>query len=288
METLRRPAGLPPHLDVDETVVMGVLNVTPDSFSDGGAHDGTEDAIAHGRLLASQGAAVIDVGGESTRPGADRVDEDEELRRVVPVVRALAADGHVVSVDTMRASVAAASIEAGALIINDVSAGQADPDMGAQVARSRTALGTPAVFVAMHWRGHSDVMTNLVDYADVVRDSAAELASRLHALREAGVEDRFLVVDPGLGFSKTGEQSWEVLADWDAIAGHGLPILIGASRKRFLGALEVDRDAATAAVSAYSAEHGAWAVRVHEVPGSLAAVRVGDRLRRARAARSPR
>lgn len=288
METLRRPAGLPSHLDVDETLVMGVLNVTPDSFSDGGAHHGVEDAIAHGRLLASQGAAIIDVGGESTRPGAPRVDEDEELRRVVPVVRALAADGHVISVDTMRSSVAAASIEAGALIINDVSAGLADEDMGAQAARLRTALGTPPVYIAMHWRGHSDVMTGLVDYVDVARDSAAELADRLDTLREAGVEDRFLVVDPGLGFSKTGEQNWEVLADWEAIAGHALPVLIGASRKRFLGALDVDRDAATAAVSAYSAEHGAWAVRVHEVPGSLAAVRVGNRLRRARAARSTR
>lgn len=288
MDTLRRPAGLPAHLEVEETLVMGVLNVTPDSFSDGGAHAGTAEAIAHGRMLASQGAAIIDVGGESTRPGAERVDEDEELRRVVPVVRALAADGHVISVDTMRASVAAASIEAGALIINDVSAGLADPGMGRQAAGLRTRLGTPPVVIAMHWRGHSDVMTGLTQYTDVARDSAGELAEHLRALREAGVEDHFLVVDPGLGFSKTGEQNWEVLADWEAMAAHGLPILIGASRKRFLSALDVDRDAATAAVSAYSAEHGAWAVRVHEVPGSLAAVRVGDRLRRARAARSAR
>ena len=284
----RRPAGLPSQLDGQGTLVMGILNVTPDSFSDGGEHSGTAEAVTHGRLLAAQGAAIIDVGGESTRPGAPRVEEDEELRRVVPVVRALAEDGHVLSVDTMRASVAAACVEAGALIVNDVSAGLADAEMGRVAARLRTRLGTPPVFVAMHWRGHSDVMTGLADYADVARDSAAELAERLHALREAGVEDRFLVVDPGLGFSKTGEQNWEVLAHWEAIAEHGLPILIGASRKRFLGTLDVDRDAATAAVSAYSAEHGAWAVRVHEVPGSLAAVRVGDRLRRARAARSRR
>jgi dihydropteroate synthase len=132
----------------------------------------------------------------------------------------------------------------------------------------------------MHWRGHSDVMNDLAHYGDVARDSAAELDERLAALREAGVEDRFLVADPGLGFSKSGEQNWELLADWDTLAGHGLPVLIGASRKRFVSALGVDRDAATAAISAYSAEHGAWAVRVHEVPGNLAAVRVGDRLRR--------
>ena len=277
---VRRPAGLPERLDEQGTLVMGVLNVTPDSFSDGGAHDAPPAAIAHGHRLVAQGAAIVDVGGESTRPGAPRVDEEEELRRVLPVVSALAAEDVVVSVDTMRASVAAASVEAGALIVNDVSAGRADVDMGGQAARLRTRLGTPPVFIAMHWRGHSDVMNELAVYEDVARDSAAELAERLTALREAGVEDRFLVADPGLGFSKTGEQNWEVLAGWDAIASHGLPILIGASRKRFVGALGVDRDLATAAISAFSAEHGAWAVRVHEVASSVAAVRVGDRLRR--------
>src|SRR5699024_2228527 len=278
----RRPAGLP-DVPVDEgTLVMGVLNVTPDSFSDGGAHAAPPAAIAHGRRLVSEGASIVDVGGESTRPGAPRVDEDEELRRVLPVVSALAAEDVVVSVDTMRASVAAASVEAGALIVNDVSAGRADTDMGREAARLRTRLGTPPVLIAMHWRGHSDVMNDLTDYEVVARDSAAELAERLARLREAGVEDRFLVADPGLGFSKTGEQNWEVLADWEAMASHGLPILIGASRKRFVSSLGVDRDAATAAISAYSAEHGAWAVRVHEVPSNLAAVRVGDRLRRSR------
>ena len=276
----RRPDGLPAHLDVEETLVMGVLNVTPDSFSDGGEHDDAPAAVAHGRRLVAQGAAIVDVGGESTRPGAPRVDEEEELRRVLPVVSALAADDVVVSVDTMRATVAAASIEAGALIVNDVSAGRADVDMGREAARLRTRLGTPPVFIAMHWRGHSDVMNELAVYEDVARDSAAELAERLDALREAGVEDRFLAVDPGLGFSKTGEQNWDVLGDWEALASHRLPILVGASRKRFVGALGVDRDQATAAISAYSAERGAWAVRVHEVPSTLAAVRVGDRLRR--------
>lgn len=280
MSTSLRPDGLPFPSDGDDTLVMGVLNVTPDSFSDGGAHDTPAAAIAHGRRLVEQGASIVDVGGESTRPGAPRVDEDEELRRVLPVVAALSAEDIVVSVDTMRASVAAASVEAGALIVNDVSAGRADVDMGTGAARLRTRLGTPPVFIAMHWRGHSDVMNELAVYEDVAHESAGELAERLDALREAGVEDRFLVADPGLGFSKTGEQNWQVLADWEAIASHGLPILIGASRKRFVSALGVDRDLATAAISTYSAQHGAWAVRVHDVVPSVAAVRVGDALRR--------
>ncbi|MFC0674085.1 dihydropteroate synthase [Brachybacterium hainanense] len=277
-----RPAGLPDALDVPGTLVMGVLNVTPDSFSDGGRHFETAAAIEHGRRLAREGAAIIDIGGESTRPGAPRVDEEEELRRVVPVIRALAAEGHVISVDTMRASVAAAAVAEGALIINDVSAGLADVDMGTGAARLRTRRGTPPAFIAMHWRGHSDVMNALTDYEDVARDSAAELATRLEALREAGVDEEYLIADPGLGFSKTGEQNWQILADWEALRRSGLPILIGASRKRFVSALGVDRDAATAAISAISAQHGAWAVRVHEVPSSVAAVAVGNRLREAR------
>lgn len=275
---IRRPCGLPRDLEREETLVMGILNVTPDSFSDGGAHDDLERALAHGRLLARQGAAIIDVGGESTRPGAERVSEAEELRRVIPVVAALAGEGIAVSVDTMRAAVAAESVAAGALIINDVSAGQADPAMAATAAEARTRLGAPPVFVAMHWRGHSDVMNALDSYEDVARDSARELAAQLDALRAAGVEDELLVIDPGLGFSKSGEQNWEVLRDWEAMRSHSLPILIGASRKRFLGALDVDRDAATAAVTTYSALHEAWAVRVHEVPGSVAAARVAGRV----------
>ncbi len=278
----RVPRGLPEQISGDATVVMGILNVTPDSFSDGGQHATEETAIAHGRALTAQGAGIIDVGGESTRPGAQRVDAAEEMRRVIPVVRALSAEGIAVSVDTMRAQVAEASIEAGALIINDVSGGAADPAMGTTAARLRTRLGFPPVMVAMHWRGHSDVMNDLTDYADPARDSARELAERLDALREAGVEDDFLVADPGLGFSKTGEQNWQILADWEAMDAHGLPLLIGASRKRFVAALGVDRDQATAAISAYSAQQGAWAVRVHEVPSSVAAVMVGDALRRHR------
>jgi dihydropteroate synthase len=256
---------------------MGVLNVTPDSFSDGGEHFETTAAIAHGKQLAADGAQIVDVGGESTRPGAPRVAEAEELRRVIPVVRSLAEDGIVVSVDTMRAAVASAAVEAGALIVNDVSAGLADADMGTMAATLRTTRGTPPVFVAMHWRGHSDVMNDLTDYEDVARDSAAELEDRLAALRAAGVRDEYLVVDAGLGFSKTGEQNWDVLGDWDAMSSHGLPVLLGASRKRFLGALEVDRDAATAAITTIATLHGAWAVRVHEVPANRAAVAVATR-----------
>lgn len=276
----RIPAGLPEDVGGGTTAVMGVLNVTPDSFSDGGEHFETSAAIAHGRRLVDQGADMVDVGGESTRPGAPRVDEGEELRRVIPVIRALASQGIVVSVDTMRASVAAASVEAGALIVNDVSAGRADQDMGTVAATLRTARGTPPVFIAMHWRGHSDVMNALTDYEDVAHDSAAELDQRLDALREAGVDDDYLVVDPGVGFSKTGDQNWEVLGDWETMQAHGLPLLIGVSRKRFLSTLGVDRDDATAALTTISTLHDAWAVRVHDVPKNRAAVAVATRYRR--------
>lgn len=276
-----RPAGLPPHLPEDSTLLMGIVNVTPDSFSDGGAHATTEEAIAHGRLLLRQGAHILDIGGESTRPGAHRVSEEEELRRVLPVVQALASDGAVISVDTMRASVAEATIAAGALIINDVSGGLADARMAQVCARSRTALGQPPVSIVMHWRGHSDVANTLTDYDDAARDSAAELAARLDAFREAGVPEEHLVADPGLGFSKTAQQNWEVFADWEAMRAHGLPILIGTSRKRFLRTLEMDRDEATAASSAIAAAHGAWAVRVHNVPASSPAVAVGSAFFRA-------
>lgn len=283
--TRRVPEGLPARLREDRTCVMGILNVTPDSFSDGGEHDTLPAALAHARRLIAEGADLIDVGGESTRPGAARVSVEEELDRVLPVVRALAADGVAVSVDTMRAEVAAATVRAGALIINDVSAGRADAAMGRTAAELRTSQGTPPVFVAMHWRGHSDVMNSLAQYTDPAADSARELAQSLDALREAGVQDEVLVADPGLGFSKDAEQNWRILADWQAMESHRLPLLIGASRKRFLSALDVDRDAATHAVSAYAAEHGAWAVRVHDVPGTVAAVRVGDRLHALRGAR---
>jgi dihydropteroate synthase len=272
-----RPEGLPAELAQDRTLVMGILNVTPDSFSDGGRHLRPEDALAHADRMLAQGADIIDVGGESTRPGAERVEEAEELRRVVPVVRELGRRGIAVSVDTMRASVARAVIDAGALIINDVSAGLADPEMPEVMASSRTRLGTPPVVIAMHWRGHSDVMNGFARYDDVPRDVAGELADRLTALRAAGVEDAQLVADPGLGFAKTGEQDWEVLGDWSALRSHGLPLLIGASRKRFLASLGGDRDIATAALTTICALEGAWAVRVHDVPASVSAIAVASR-----------
>lgn len=278
---IQRPAGLPDHLPTTTTLLMGILNVTPDSFSDGGEHYATDEAIEHGRRLLRQGAHILDVGGESTRPGADRVSAEEELRRVVPVVRALAADGAVISVDTMRASVAEATIEAGALIINDVSGGLADARMTQVCAQMRTRIGLPPVSIVMHWRGHSDVANTLTDYDDAARDSAAELAARLDAFREAGVPEEHLVVDPGLGFSKTAQQNWEVFADWEVMRAHGLPILIGTSRKRFLRTLEMDRDEATAASSAIAAAHGAWAVRVHDITSSRPAAAVGSAFFRA-------
>ncbi|MEV8094224.1 dihydropteroate synthase [Kitasatospora sp. NPDC085879] len=268
--------GLP---TLDRCAVMGVVNVTPDSFSDGGLWLDPAAAVAHGLRLTAQGADLIDVGGESTRPGAQRVTEAEELRRVVPVVRELAAAGAVVSVDTMRASVAAAALEAGARLVNDVSGGLADPAMAEVVA----ATGAP--FVVMHWRGQSADMDSLAVYDDVVADVTAELTARVGALLAAGVKEEQLVLDPGLGFAKTSEHNWALLGRLDALIALGRPVLVAASRKRFLGTLLANpesgelrparqRDDATAAISVLSARAGAWAVRVHDVAGTADAVRV--------------
>jgi dihydropteroate synthase len=256
------------------TLIMGVVNVTPDSFSDGGKWFDQDAAIEHGLELVAEGADLVDVGGESTRPGAARVEPDEEVRRVVPVVRELAGRGIRVSVDTMRAATAVAAVEAGAEIINDVSAGLADAAMAPIVAE------TGALYVAMHWRGHSDRMDSLAEYGDVAVDVRDELAARIDALAAAGVASDRLILDPGLGFSKRGQQNWELLGRLDVLAELGLPILIGASRKRFLGALlpddadMVERDLPTAVVSVLSAQSGAWAVRVHDVRGTRRALDV--------------
>jgi dihydropteroate synthase len=253
---------------------MGVVNVTPDSFSDGGRWFDADAAIAHGLELVADGADIVDVGGESTRPGAARVEPDEELRRVVPVIRELTTRGIHVSVDTMRAATAAAAVEAGAEIINDVSAGLADAAM------ARIAAESGARYVAMHWRGHSDRMDDLAEYRDVAVEVRDELARRVDALVAAGVAHDRIILDPGLGFAKRGEQNWELLARLDVLAALGMPLLIGASRKRFLGALLPDgapveeRDLPTAVISALSAQAGAWGVRVHDVRSTRIALGV--------------
>lgn len=259
-------------------LVMGVINVTPDSFSDGGRWLDPHAAIDHGQALLEQGADILDVGGESTRPGAGRIDAAEERRRVLPVIKALAAAGAAVSIDTMRSDVAAAALDAGAVMVNDVSGGLADPGMLRLVA----ARGCP--YVAMHWRGHSDVMQSLTSYGDVVVDVAAELGARRGVLLDAGVPADRLVLDPGLGFAKTAEHNWQLLARLEEIVRLGSPILVGASRKRFLGLLLAGadgepapmsrRDAATAATTVIAASAGAWCVRVHDVRSSADAVRV--------------
>ena len=265
--------------DPGRTLVMGILNITPDSFSDGGEFVAAEAAVAHGHELLAQGADLIDVGGESTRPGAVRVDTAGELARVVPVIRELAAAGAFVSVDTMRADVARAAVEAGAMIVNDVSGGLGDPDMLAAVAD----LGVG--YVAMHWRGQSDVMQSLAVYDDVVAEVCAELAARRDAALAAGIAADNLVLDPGLGFAKTADQNWTLLAQLDAVSALGHPVLVGASRKRFLGELlnarpPKERDDAGAALTTLLARQRVWAVRTHTVRQHRDAIAVVERLRR--------
>ncbi|MFJ6696296.1 dihydropteroate synthase [Streptomyces sp. NPDC091272] len=267
--------GLP---EWDRCAVMGVVNVTPDSFSDGGRWFDTASAVKRGLALVAEGADLVDVGGESTRPGASRVDADEELKRVVPVVRALASEGVTVSVDTMRAAVAEQAVAAGAVLVNDVSGGLADPAMVPAVA----AAGVP--FVVMHWRGFSADMNSLAVYDDVVAEVLAELHARVDAVVAGGVDPRRIVVDPGLGFAKRAEHDLTLLAHLGDLRSLGRPLLVAASRKRFLGHVLAgegaappparERDAATAAVSAIAAHEGAWAVRVHEVRATADAVRV--------------
>ncbi|MBV9871295.1 MAG: dihydropteroate synthase [Frankiaceae bacterium] len=256
---------------------MGVVNVTPDSFSDGGRHFEAGSAIDRGLALHADGADIVDVGGESTRPGAARIDVEEELRRVVPVIRELSAAGVTVSIDTMRSATAAGALDAGAAIVNDVSGGLADPKLLDVVADA----GVP--YVAMHWRGPSADMQSRASYGDVVAEVCDELARRLTAIDAAGIKRDLVVLDPGLGFAKTATHNWELLAHLDRLATLGRPILVGASRKSFLGSLLADgdqprdsdhREDATVAITALAANAGAWAVRVHEARPSADAVRV--------------
>jgi dihydropteroate synthase len=279
------PAGLPA---TGRCLVMGVVNVTPDSFSDGGNWLNPDKAIAHGLELASQGADIIDVGGESTRPGAERVAQAEELSRVLPVVEALAQADTPVSIDTMRAEVASRALAMGATMVNDVSGGLADPDMAAVIADA----GVP--YVVMHWRGHSADMYGPAVYGDVVAEVQAELTARVQALLEAGVDRGQLILDPGLGFAKLPEHNWGLLTSLDRIArlpdfADPFPVLVAASRKGFLGKLLAGPDGqprtfsrsddATIAVTALAVAAGAWCVRVHAVPGNVDAVRVATQWR---------
>ena len=271
----------------DRTLVMGVVNVTPDSFSDGGRWYGAEAAVEHGLALVSEGADIVDVGGESTRPGAQRVTADEELRRVLPVITELVRAGITVSVDTMRASVAEAALEAGVSLVNDVSGGLADPHMPRLVG----AAGVP--YVVMHWRGHSHAMQSRAVYSDVVHEVRDELAKRVEAVAAEGVDPSLIVLDPGLGFSKVpasygpDAHNWQLmtrLAEVARIGGRDFPVLVGASRKRHLGRLLAGADGeprpfeecddATVALTALVAAAGAWCVRVHKVPANADAVRV--------------
>jgi dihydropteroate synthase len=273
-------AGLPA---LPRTLVMGVVNVTPDSFSDGGRYDTTDAAIAHGFALHAQGADVLDIGGESTRPGATRPLVAEELDRVVPVISALAAAGVAVSVDTMRHEVARAALQAGAVLVNDVSGGLADPRVLDVVAEHRAA------YVVMHWRAHSTVMQKLASYDDVLVEVRDELAQRLDAAVAAGVDPARLLVDPGLGFAKTAEHNWQLLRRLPELETLGMPILVGSSRKSFLGTLLAgtdgtprpvhDREEANVALTTIAAIQGVWGVRVHEVRASLDAIRVVTRWR---------
>jgi len=260
------------------TLVMGVVNVTPDSFSDGGRWFSTKDAVAHGLDLLGQGADILDVGGESTRPGAHRPSEEEELRRIIPVIRELSRGGARVCVDTMRAAVASQALDAGAFMVNDVSGGLADPDMAPVVG----AAGVP--YVVMHWRGHSDTMQDRASYDEVVADVCRELGQRVADLTARGVGKDQLILDPGFGFAKLARHNWSLLAHLDAVRSLGFPVLVGTSRKGFLGLLGVpdgrvprppaERDVATAATTVIAALAGAWGVRVHDVASSVSALGV--------------
>jgi dihydropteroate synthase len=259
--------------------LMGVVNVTPDSFSDGGRYLDSDVAIAHGRQLLADGADLLDVGGESTRPGATRPLVEEELGRVIPVIQGLVAEGAVVSVDTMRAEVAESALAAGARIVNDVSGGLADPKI------LEVTAAAEAAYVAMHWRAHSDRMQEFAVYdgpGGVVAAVRDELSERVVAALAAGIAPERLVLDPGLGFAKTPAHNWELLRGLDEIAALGLPLLVGASRKRFLGDLLADdtgprpvdqREAANVALTLHLAQRGVWGLRVHDVRASHDALR---------------
>ncbi len=258
-------------------MVWGVLNVTPDSFSDGGRFHTVDRAVEQARLMRDSGADVIDVGGESTRPGAERIPLEQELTRVLPVIETLKAEGITVSIDTMRADVAAAAVEVGAMLVNDVSGGRSDPAMHATVAE----LGVP--YVLMHWRGHSDRMNELAVYDDPVRQVCEEIEQQIEFAVQAGIDRERIIIDPGIGFAKEADHNWALLRAMDAVNGLKQPVLVGASRKRFIGALLADadgeardsdgRDVATSALSGLLAG-SVWGLRVHDVQATVDALKV--------------
>ena len=265
---------------MSRTLVMGILNITPDSFADGGKFLSKADAITQGRRLIAEGADIIDIGGESTRPGAERVSEEMELERVIPVVTELVKDGAVVSVDTMRAEVAKQGITAGATYINDVSGGLADEKMAKLIASN-----SKVQYIAMHWRGHSKEMQKQAVYENVVTEVKDELDDRVTSLLKAGVSPEQIILDPGIGFAKESEHNWQILKNIERFQMLGYPLLVGVSRKRFLGELvnanEPDkREAATIALTTELARVKVWAVRTHAVKAHQDAISVIERLRK--------
>jgi dihydropteroate synthase len=264
----------------ERTLVMGILNLTPDSFADGGRHFSYSDALNRSREMITEGVDIIDVGGESTRPGAERVSESEEIDRVVPIITELIELGATVSIDTMRAATARAAIAAGATYVNDVSGALADTQMPALIAANPNIQ-----YIAMHWRGHSKDMQEQAVYKDVVREVKAELEERVDALLKAGVNVDQIILDPGIGFAKTAEHNWELLRNVDRLSLLGFPLLIGASRKRFLGELlerpdTDERDFATVALTTELARQGIWGVRTHSVRPHRDAIAVVQELKR--------
>ena len=265
---------------MQRTLVLGILNVTPDSFADGGKFLEPAAAIMQGRKLITEGADIIDVGGESTRPGAERVSEEVELKRVIPVITELVKDGAVVSVDTTRSEVAKAAIKAGATYVNDVSGGLADEKMAQLIAAN------PKVqYIVMHWRGESKDMQSKAIYKDVVKEVKAELDDRVSELIKVGVQAEQIILDPGIGFAKEAEHNWQILQNIERFQLLGYPILVGASRKRFLGELinaknADDREAASIALTAELARLNIWGVRTHSVKPHRDAIAVADRLRK--------
>jgi dihydropteroate synthase len=277
-----QPSGLPENLrNLDRTLVMGVLNVTPDSFSDGGRFNDPEVATNHALQMIKDGADIIDIGGESTRPGSERISVQAELDRVLPVISALVDSGVAISIDTMRAEVAQAAVAAGACMVNDVSGGKSDPEILEFVA----SLKTP--YILMHWRGPSNIMNTLTDYQDVVADVTNEISKQVDVAVAAGIARERIAIDPGIGFAKTVDQNWPILKHLDVLEELGRPILMGASRKKFLGELLIkdgvprdsdERESATTAISTLMAARGLWAVRVHDVKSSSDAIAVVDRI----------